>query len=85
MNKISSPNPELTNNPPIIVPNSIIFSKYISVNITELAQFGISPIKQEIKLPITGISEIILAILSSPITNNKMFIAKLITKIYTNT
>ena len=85
LNSINNPNPEFTNKPPIIVPIAIIFSKYISVRITELAQFGISPIKHAINAPITGMSDIMLAIFSSPIKNNKILIAKLIINMYINT
>ena len=76
--RIRIPTPDPTSRPAIIVPKLIRFDKYNSVIITELAQFGIRPIKQEIATPKIGRSKIRLATVSSPIKNINVLIANVL-------
>ena len=66
LNNIASPTPAPVNNPAIILPTEITFSKYKFVKITDAAQFGIRPIKAAIAGPIIDLFKIQLAIVSSP-------------------
>ena len=67
LNNTANPTPAPTRSPEIKVEAVIKFSKYICVNITDAAQFGISPIKPAITGPIIGLFSAKLAIASSPI------------------
>ena len=51
LNSTASPTPAPVNNPAIILPADIKFSKYIFVIITDAAQFGINPINPAITGP----------------------------------
>ena len=66
LNNTASPTPAPVNNPDIILPSEITFSKYIFVIITDAAQFGIKPINEAIIGPTTGLFSIQPAIVSSP-------------------
>ena len=55
LNNTASPTPAPVNNPAIILPSEITFSKYIFVIITDAAQFGINPINDVIIGPIIGL------------------------------
>ena len=67
-----------TSNPEIIVAADITFSKYICVNITEDAQFGINPIIPAITGPNIGWFLKNPAIVSSPIKYITKFIIKVL-------
>ena len=78
LNNTASPTPAPVNNPDIILPSDITFSKYIFVIITDAAQFGINPISDVISGPITGLFNIQIAIVSSPTKFTTLFIINVI-------
>ena len=84
LNNTASPTPAPVNSPDIILPSEITFSKYIFVIITDAAQFGISPISDDINGPITGLFNIQLAIVSSPTKCTTIFIINVINIINSN-
>ena len=45
LNNTASPTPAPVNNPAIMLPNDITFSRYRFVIITDAAQFGINPMR----------------------------------------
>ena len=84
LNSTNKPTPEFTSKPAIIEPIVIMFSRNNSVKITELAQFGIIPIKDAKIGPTNGVLTNRPAILSSPIPCIIIFNIKLITNMYAN-
>lgn len=73
LNNTIIPSPEFTSSPPISVPSPITLLTNSSVNITEDAQFGISPISPAKIGPSIGLFKIKLAKVSFPITCNTRF------------
>lgn len=73
LNNTIIPSPEFTSSPPISVPSPITLLTNSSVNITEDAQFGISPISPAKIGPSIGLFKIKLAKVSLPITCNTRF------------
>ena len=84
LNNTASPTPAPTNVPEIIVEIEITFSKYICVNITDDAQFGIKPINPDKIGPNIGLFCKKLEICSSPIAYITIFINIVTININTN-